>query len=404
MLQSLSDTTPFFWSWLLITLTAILILYTLLHLMRPLIRVGNYKATDSVNTDTKAPKVSVIVCTANYDEELMNYLDALTQQDYPDFEIIVVSDSGAERSEILAECCSRRYNNVHVTFIPPESHNLSRRKLALTLGMKAAKGEVAVTTISTAEIPSSQWLSSLMTPFRGAKSQKIRIALGYSHIDYSRMKGLGRWYKEFDSLMTDARWLGYAFAGKPYRGDGYNLAISRDLFFENKGYSRSLDLQGGDDDVFISEVATPENTEAVLMSDSILSVDWGASSSRIWSDRKAQYDFTSHRLSPEPFTQAGTFSVMQWIIPFLCLAAMYLPFISFISNEPLSAESICAFFVPIVLWSIFLQCEILIYRKAAKMMHATRLWWALPWFMLLRPIVNMIFRMRHHDSGTVNFI
>lgn len=404
MTPSIVDTLPFFSSWVLSAIALIFILITLLWLMRPMIKVGNYKEPEENPPLDNAPKVSVVVCTANHEEELFGYLDNLTQQDYPDYEIIVVSDSTSESTEILAECCSRRYDNVYVTFVPPESHSLSRRKLALTLGMKAAKGEIVVTTVSTAEIPSARWLSEITAPFRGARGNDIKVSLGYSHIDFTQMKGLGRWYKEFDSVMTDARWLGAALGGKPYRGDGFNIAISRSLFFEHKGYSRSLGLQGGDDDVFIHEVSTPDNTATVFSPDSILSIGWGEASSRIWSLRKEQYDYTSHWLPQAPFVRAGLLSAMQWMIPLICVISMYFPISAFIKDMVFDAWRICASFVPFALWVAFILCETLIYRRDAERMQATRLWWALPLFMLIRPIVNLIFRIMHRGTNNTTLI
>ncbi|MDE6338538.1 MAG: glycosyltransferase [Muribaculaceae bacterium] len=401
-------TLPLVYAWALTALALILALITVLWFMRPMITVGNHHAPEEQPPFDKAPKVSVIVCTGSREEELINHLDALTQQDYPDYEIIVVCDTTSESSEILAESCAHRYGNVYVTFIPPGSHNLSRRKLALTLGMKAAKGDVVVTTVSTATIPSAQWLSALTAPFRGPRRKDIEISLGYSHQDYAQMKGLNRWYREFDSLMTDSRWLGYALAHDPYRGDGFNLAISKDLFFRHKGYSRSIGLQAGDDDIFIHEVATPQNTEAVLSPDSILRIEWGDASSRIWKARKEQYDFTSHWLPQTPFTLAGAFSAMQWIIPALCVAAAVIAYIfrfdDFAADHSLMLELLAVIPVALLVYGGFLLAETLIYRRCASRMQATRLWWALPWFMLLRPLNNIIFRLFHRGSQNSTMI
>ncbi len=39
----------------------------------------------------------------------------------------------------------------------------------------------------------------------------------------------------------------------PYRGASGNIAFRRDKFFDNKGFSSSLNLRSGDDDIFINE-------------------------------------------------------------------------------------------------------------------------------------------------------
>lgn len=221
-------------TYLLMAVALTLALFSFLWLQRPMSRIIDYKKTETDIPPLHTPKVSVIVYSQVSEEELMDYLHDLCGQDYPDFEVIVVCESTAESNEMLLESCTRMFSNVYVTFIPPGSHNLSRRKLAQTLGIKAAKGEIIVTTVANAVIPSSGWLSSLVSPFRGENADNTDISLGYSHFDYSEMHGWGKWYREFNSVMSDSLWIGYALKGMPYRGDGNNLAFRRKLFFDHK--------------------------------------------------------------------------------------------------------------------------------------------------------------------------
>lgn len=65
-------------------------------------------------------------------------------------------------------------------------------------------------------------------------------------------------------------WLGAAIAGHPFRASEYNLAYRREAFFRNKGFSRSLNLHFGDDDIFISEIAHGANTAVELGEESIV--------------------------------------------------------------------------------------------------------------------------------------
>ena len=387
--------------WILAGFALILSLLTLIWLERPLFRVGTYKPQEEQDPAFGTPKVSVIVYSQVSEEKLMDYLTTICEQDYPDFEVIVVCEATAESNEVLSECCTRRFNNVYVTFIPPGSHNLSRRKLALTLGMKAAKGKIVVTTTANAEIHSQRWLSKLISPFRRENAESIEVSLGYSHFDYSQMKGWGKWYREFVALLTDAEWIGYALARKPYRGDGYNLAFRRKLFFDHKGYSQSMYLHSGDDDIFINEIATPENTAMVLDGESILSINWGEASKRMWRAQKEQYDFTSHWLPQEPFRRAGAVSTMQWIILFLYIATGILGYMQIGNMYDIS--SYIPAIVSCALLLLFQLAQILIYRGAAKKMDATRLWWALPIFWLLKPLLNKLFGFRHRRSRRWNY-
>ncbi len=387
--------------WIFIGIALLLSLLTIFGFERPLLYVGSYREKEEIDNYKRTPKVSVIVYSQVAEEELLNYLSSLCEQDYPDFEVIVVCESTAEGSDMLTESCTRHFKNVYVTFIPPGSHNLSRKKLALTLGMKAAKGDIVITTVANARIHSGSWLSALIAPFRGDNAETVDVSLGYSHFDYSQMKGLGKWYREFVAQLTDAGWIGYAISGNPYRGDGNNLAFRRKLFFEHKGYSQSIYLHSGDDDLFINEIATPENTVMVLEPQSILSTEWGDASKRMWRARKEQYDFTSHWLPRGAFLKAGAASATRWVILLMCIAAGLTGYI--FSEKQNDINSFIPAIAAIGLLLIFQLSEILIYRKAAEKMKATRLWWALPIFRLARPVLNFLFRLRHRRHRRYNY-
>ncbi|MDE6836391.1 MAG: glycosyltransferase family 2 protein, partial [Muribaculaceae bacterium] len=92
--------------------------------------------SSSMETEKKYPKVSVVVYSTVNEEVLTEFLRQITSQDYPDFEVIVVCDATQETSSMLSEKFAAIFPNVYITFIPPGSHNLSRRKLAISLGVK----------------------------------------------------------------------------------------------------------------------------------------------------------------------------------------------------------------------------------------------------------------------------
>lgn len=379
-------------AWTGLGIAAAAALLTVFYLLLPLRRVARMPepVADDEPVPEKAPKVSVVCYSTVDEEQLAESLLMLTSQDYPDYEIIVVCDATFETSEMLAEKYAETYSNVYVTFIPPGSHNLSRRKLALTLGIKAAKGDIIVTTVANAAIPSERWLSMLTEPFR--ENPGIDVSLGNSRFDFSQMPGAGKWYKEFVSLLTDARWIGYAAAGSPYRGDGTNLAFRRELFFKCKGYSKSMHLHGGDDDLFINEIATDGNTAVVVSPDVTVLTSWGDSSKRVWTMRKSIYDFTSRWLPRGPFLRAGAASLCQWLVLGGCAAAVVF-----------GLPNIIPAIIAGVLWILFELAQIDIYRKAASRMQATRLWWSIPIFWLYKPIGNAFFKLKHRRTRIKNF-
>lgn len=337
------------------------------------------------------PSVSVIVYTFTEQEELDSYLDTLLSQDYPDYEVIIVNEGSAETTATLSDQLAKRFGKrVYVTFIPHDAHNLSRRKLAYTVGIKAAKGDVVLTTASNCRIPSSRWLSDMMRPFR--EDSLCEIVLGFTHIDFRNLHGAGKWYRQMDYTLTSCQWIGSARLSHPYRGDCFNLAYLRSRFFEQKGYSRTIQLVNGDDDIFLRPFMTGDNTEVVISHDSILTSEWGDSANRILSETKARYQFTSEFLPRLPFVRAGIGSFMQWITLIAATGAALL-------GLPSLTPAIVAGVFIIVLWI----SQILIYRRAARRLEAVCLWWSLPVFLLWHPIGNLIFRLRHRSQRRKNY-
>ncbi len=351
----------------------------------------NVETTKENNiTEKNIKKLSVIVCVNGSEEEAVEFLNEIYLQDYPDFEVILVFDVTAESSDYLAERIHIHHPQAHVTFIPPGSHNLSRRKLALTLGMKAAKGDIVLTTIANIRIPSPSWLSIMAEPFN--RYPGIDVVLGFSKMNFAEMRGPGRWYQNFDSTLTDSFWTGFAIGGHPYRGDGFNLALRRDLFFENKGYSRSIFLHTGDDDVFINQIANGLNTALVLDHQALITTIWGDSADRIRTLRKEQYSFTAHWLPRKPFVYAGLLSFMQWMALGAATGACLLT----LADLPFIA-------VPLSILVGFWITESTIYRSTALRLKSAHTWLAAPLFWLYRPIGNCIFRMNHRRNRIKNY-
>lgn len=377
---------------LLLAVAAIGLLISLtygLGLYRRAASFGNYPLPGD---SKRRPRASVLVYCQHDEEVLADCLAQLAAQDYPDYEVVVVCDASAEYAEYLNEKYKKEYTDLYVTFVQPGSHNLSRRKLAITIGAKAAKGEILVLTVANIILPSEQWLSSIMAPFCGEEGKHRDVVLGLSRIDFGCMHGPGKWYRQFDSLLTNALWIGSAANGDPYRGDGYNLAFRRDVFFRNKGFARTINLHYGDDDLFIHEISTGANTVPVINSESIILTDWGDAGNRVWSILKERYSFTSRWLPHGPFVRSAIQMALQWIIPGAAVAAA-------IISLPNLVPSVVAILFVLLFWGVEIAC----YRRLAARCGAVRLWWAVVPFWLWRPLADFWFRYDHRHSRKKNF-
>ena len=379
-------------AWILLAVAVLAALIALTYGLNPICRASEFENPEAPAEGERTPKASVVVYSHDDDDVLMDCLDRVAAQDYPDFEVIVVCDASSEYSEMLYERISAVHPGIYVTFIPPGSHNLSRRKLATTIGVKAAKGEVVVTTMSNVVIPSEHWLSELMAPFCGESGRSMDVSLGVTMMDFRELTGAARWYHQFVSVLENALWVGYAAHGDAYRGDGFNLAFRRQTFIAHKGYAKTVNIHNGDDDLFISEISTGANTAVTLGPDNMLTTEWGEGANRIWAQRKEAYDFTAKWLPQAPFRRAWTLGLCQWIVP-LCWAAASL--VALPSLVPLIVGAL----VTLAFWGM----EIKAYREVAARFGAVRLWWAVVPFWFWLPLGNLLFNFNHRHSRIKNF-
>lgn len=367
-------------------------LYIVIWGLMPMRKTSNYfkKSTSNVSSPNMTPiKASVIVYARNDENNIASYLDNLMQQKCVDFEVIVVNDASADHTAEIVESLTSKYPNLYMTFVPDDARSLSRRKLSLTLGMKAAKNEVVITTAANLKILSDYWLYNIVRHF---EDPKIEITLGFSHIDKNSQKGFGRWFRSFDSLTTASLWLGYAINKMPYRGDGLNLAFRRKNFFDQNGYARTIYLQYGDDDLFINQFATGENTAVELSHDSQLSIDWGESESRLWLDRKEHYTFTAKYLNTKAFICQNILHISHWIMIIACIA-------SCIFKYPNFAPSLIIFILLITIWGY----QIYLYRRTAHALQSIRLWWSVALFSIAKPLTDAIYKIKFRKRRLSNF-
>ncbi len=213
--------------------------------------------------------VSVIVYSQDEADALEMLLRDIIGQEYPaPMEVIVVNEG--ENSEVrdVVETLRIGYPGIYLTHTPDGARNLSRKKLALTLGIKAARYDTVVLTCVGAQIRSPRWLQGMMRHF--GKDTPVEVVIGFAAQMADDDIGRGSRCRAFDTAFGAARWLGAAIAGHPFRASEYNLAYRREAFFRNKGFSRSLNLHFGDDDIFISEIAHGANTAVELGEESIV--------------------------------------------------------------------------------------------------------------------------------------
>ena len=241
--------------WILLGLFIVSLLFQLGFYLRIYRRMAVYNPAPKRKT---GQPVSVIICARNEEDNLKLFLPKVLEQEYPDYEVVVVNDSSTDGTEdVLAELAVR-YKHLRYTSIPHNEKFRHGKKLALTIGIKAAKHDRLVLTDADCYPVTDQWLQMMASHLTG----DTQIVLGYG--GYERRKGFLNMLIRYETVFTAIQYFSQAMVGKPYMGVGRNLAYRKELFFKNKGFADHYHLSSGDDDLFVNQHATRENTAWVI--------------------------------------------------------------------------------------------------------------------------------------------
>ena len=217
------------------------------HLKLALIKI------DDLPENAKKP-LSVVICARNEAENLQRYLPAVLEQDYPDFEVVVVNDRSWDGTKEVLEAFAKQYKHLKVVTVNEGSKFIAGKKFAVTMGIKATANDWLVFTDADCVPASPKWLHGMQQP----EQEHTEILLGYS--PYLKKRGLLNALIRFETFFTAVNYLSFAIKGMPYMGVGRNMAYKKSLFFNNKGFAAHMHIPSGDDDLFVNAHATERNT------------------------------------------------------------------------------------------------------------------------------------------------
>ncbi|MFN7490757.1 MAG: glycosyltransferase [Chryseotalea sp.] len=214
--------------------------------------------------ETTQPPLSVIVCAHDEYHNLTQLLPLLLEQDYPNFEIVLVNDRSNDETYDWLLKQAELHPQVKVVQINHTPAHINGKKYGLTLGIRAAANEWLVFTDADCRPTSKNWLASMAKEMNADTS----IVVGIS--PYQKTGGFLNLFIRYESLITALRYTGFASNGMPYMGVGRNLAYRKSLFMETKGFTHILGVIGGDDDLFVNTNATAQNTRVCMHPESLV--------------------------------------------------------------------------------------------------------------------------------------
>lgn len=202
--------------------------------------------------------VSVVVFTGDTFSNLKENIQQILDQDYEDFELLVVNNSGDEEIELYLESMSKQYPNLQVVNINDKLNFFKGRKFPISIGIKSAHNDIVLLTEPICKPVDRQWIDTMQGNF----SRLTDVVLGYS--TYPSFSGFFHKLVRFDNMFSGMKYLSLAMNGIPYTGNGRNIAYRRSLFLKKKGFINHYQISEGDSDFFVNRASSAKNTRVEI--------------------------------------------------------------------------------------------------------------------------------------------
>lgn len=352
-----------------ISIAVVFIIFFLLQLYYILIvhrKLATFNIPDSDKPSNEP--VSVIICARNEIDNLRLNLGSILEQDYPDFEVVVVNDCSNDGSDWYLRDLSAQYKRLKVVTIEDHPRFKHGKKFAVTLGIKAAKNENLLFTDADCKPASDQWIKIMQSNF----SEQTEIVLGYSPYEFKA--GILNRLIRFETFITALNYFAYAISGDPYMGVGRNIGYKKSLFFRGKGFASHMHILSGDDDLFVNQNATKTNTRIEIHPDA-----------HVWSEPKTSLSaFFSQKLRHQGAGKAYKNHHKIMLGSQIISAILFYLFLGILLA--IKAD----WWLIVSVYSLRLIAQILVYMPALKKLKYIDLIWFLPLFDIIYYIYIML--------------
>ena len=310
--------------------------------------------------------VSLIVCAKNETENLKTHIPFWLDQDYPDFEIILINDASYDDTLEIMESFADKNPSIKIVDVKNNEAFWGSKKYALTLGIKKATNHRLIFTDADCKPSSKQWLKEMASHLKDDKE----LVLGFG--GYQKRAGFLNKLIRFETLMTAIQYFSYAKVGIPYMGVGRNIGYTSKLFYDNNGFMSHMEIPSGDDDLFVNQVATSKNT-TICFSEESFTYSVPKKSWKDWLLQKKRHITTAKHYKFQHKFLLGLYYSSQllfWILAFVSLLLL-------------------DWKLPVIIIAFRFMFQYLIIGKAASKLKEKDLIYLLPFWELFLVLIQM---------------
>lgn len=243
-----------------IVLLAVFALCFVVQLCYYLVVYGRIRGYRNPAPSEAASQLGISVIIPLYESDngfLFERLPLFLQQRHVNYEVVVVDVTGdKEVSDQLSLMRIKWGDRLSTTRLAADPHYPISTKMALNVGIKAARYENLLFTLPDCTPRSERWAEVMARGF-----VEHDVVLGYA----SLMPRKGMWNRTIRcaNMALAMRWLSAAVAHHPYRGVLANLGFKKTTYFAARGFNH-LNLNMGEDDLFVQKIARRDNTVVIV--------------------------------------------------------------------------------------------------------------------------------------------
>ncbi len=304
----------------------VLMLYYGMHHLRVAL-YKNDKNRKQDNDNNAKPSVSIVLTVKNDEIFLSDNLTYLLEQEYPDFEVIVVDYASTDGTQYVLQVYKENYGDrLKIVRFPDENPMYRGKKYPLAIGIQSAKNDIIVLTDVDCIPNGFNWVSEMAGPFANPRTD---IVIGYC--GYNRNGTVLNDFIQFENLQSMGSIFGKTLMHHPYSAHGQNMAYRRDFFFKSNGFIKHYNIPAGDDDLFINQNATRKNTSIRTTKESFVKTN-SKDNFSLWHSQRCERSISrSHfKFSDKLLISAyPTFVLLFYLFGALSYIAMPLPVLGF---------------------------------------------------------------------------
>ena len=291
-----------------VLLLTILALVLSPYIYRVALQEDDEESTDEQQSEPERPGISIILTPHDNAFELERYLPLYLEQEYSgDFQVIVVTSKGeSDTEDVLKKFASDPH--LYTTFIPVSSRYMSRKKLAITVGIKAAKYEWILIADAESYPATTHWLQSMAK----CCSSDTNVVMGYTRYDDDTSD-----YRRFIRLYYNRYLIREVLHDRTYRYDGSSIMLKKQDFISREGFRNNLKYLRGEYDFLANEYAYDNQASLNLMEKGITIEQ--EPTDKTWRSKQLFYQENRRHLS-HSLRHRLPFNLHQWALHIALLA------------------------------------------------------------------------------------